>query len=93
MLEKLRSIWSFCEVPRADGAFHFLLRLDTKLRDMEVVERLIREFRVAVIRGNTFGIRDRCRLRVSYVALRKDAAAVAIERLVRGLRAIIGRPI
>ena len=91
MLEELHSVRSFCEVPPADGAFYFLLRLDTDLDDMTVVERLIREFGVAVIPGNTFGIDDGCYLRVSYGPLRKATAAEGVRRVIRGLNRILGR--
>jgi aspartate/methionine/tyrosine aminotransferase len=88
VLDELRSISSFCEVPPADGAFYFLLRIDSKLDPLHLVERLVREFGVAVIPGNAFGVQDRCVLRVSYGALRKETAAEGIGRLVKGLRAI-----
>ncbi|HNS21190.1 MAG TPA: hypothetical protein PKH24_11865 [Sedimentisphaerales bacterium] len=39
--------------------------------------------------GDTFGVRDRCLLRVACGALRKDTAAEGIGRLVRGLREIL----
>ena len=55
-----------------------------------VVGELIREYKVAVIPGTTFGIEDGCYLRVAYGALEKDTAAEGIERLTRGLRAILG---
>ena len=91
ILDKLDAIRNFCSVPPADGAFYFLLRLDTDLDDMEIVERLIREFRVAVIPGSTFGINHGCYLRVAYGALKKDTAAEGIARLVQGLKVIVGK--
>ncbi len=36
---------------------------------MDLVERLVRDFRVAVIPGTTFGLSGGCYLRVSYGAL------------------------
>ena len=57
---------------------------------MELVERLIREYQVAVIPGTTFGMEDGCYLRVAYGALQQETAAEGIGRLVRGLRAILG---
>ena len=89
ILGELAAIEDFCRVPLADGAFYFLLRLDAPLDDMTVVARLIREFRVAVIPGNTFGMDDGCYLRVSYGPLKKETAAEGIGRLVRGLRTIV----
>jgi aspartate/methionine/tyrosine aminotransferase len=78
-----------CEVPPAQGAFYFLLRLSNQSRSpMEAAERLVREHAVAVIPGNAFGLERGCHLRVAYGALPKATAADGIERLVRGLRAL-----
>ncbi|MGH7958436.1 MAG: pyridoxal phosphate-dependent aminotransferase, partial [Opitutaceae bacterium] len=44
-----------CEVPPAQGAFYFLLRVRSDRPALEVAERLIREHGVAVIPGNAFG--------------------------------------
>jgi aspartate/methionine/tyrosine aminotransferase len=89
-LQELESLRAFCTVPAADGAFYFLLRLDTCWKPMDLVERLIREHGVAVIPGTTFGLDNGCYLRVAYGALKKETAAEGIGRLVRGLRAIVG---
>jgi aspartate/methionine/tyrosine aminotransferase len=75
-------------VPRADGAFYFLPRVQTKLSAMALTERLVKEFGVAVIPGNTFGIEEGCTIRVAYGALSKDTVAEGMGRLVRGLKAI-----
>ena len=74
----------------ADGAFYFLLRLRANRAPMELVERLIREHRVAVIPGTTFGLEQVCHLRVAYGALRRETVAEGMGRLVRGLKAICG---
>ena len=91
IMQELDSIKTFCHVPTPAGAFYFLLRLDTTLRDMDIVERLIRDFGVAVIPGNTFGMENGCYLRVSYGPLEKATAVEGIGRLARGLKAIVGR--
>lgn len=91
VLGELDTIRDFCNVPRADGAFYVLLRVDTEVGAMELVERLIREHGVAVIPGTTFGIRDGCYLRVAYGALCRETIAEGMGRLVRGLRAVVGR--
>jgi len=91
VLEKLADIGELCEVPRADGAFYFLLRVHTRLGDMDVVRRLVSEFRVAVIPGGTFGMDDGCYLRVSYGPLSEESASEGIGRLVRGLKTIARR--
>jgi aspartate/methionine/tyrosine aminotransferase len=78
-----------CEVPAAQGAFYFLLRLRSERPPLELAERLIREHRVAVIPGNAFGLDRGCHLRVAYGALQPDTAAEGVERLVRGLQAMV----
>ena len=55
-----------------------------------VVERLVREFGVAVIPGTTFGLEQGCYLRVAYGALERDTIAEGVGRLVRGLKTIVG---
>jgi hypothetical protein len=42
-----------------------------------------------VIPGSTFGIADRCALRVSYGPLDVDTARTGMERLIGGLRTIL----
>jgi aspartate/methionine/tyrosine aminotransferase len=90
MLERLGKLGSICEVPPADGAFYFLLRLHTNLPSLELVERLIREHGVAVIPGIAFGLKNGCYLRVAYGALQKETALEGIDRLTRGLTKVIG---
>jgi aspartate/methionine/tyrosine aminotransferase len=89
VLEQLTPLHRFCSVPPSDGAFYFFLKLDTKLPAMELAERLITEYGVAVIPGMTFGMDDGCYLRVSYGALKADAVEEGIGRLVRGLQALL----
>lgn len=88
---ELNSIKKICTIPRADGAFYFLLNVRTKLSAMDAVERLIREHKVAVIPGAAFGLHEGCHLRVAYGALEKETAAEGVGRLVKGLKAIAGR--
>lgn len=89
--EELQKVRDVCHVPPADGAFYFLLRLDTRMAAMELVEGLVREYGVAAIPGTTFGIEDQCVLRVSYGPLLPDTAAEGVGRLVRGLRGLVKR--
>ena len=79
-----------CEVPAADGAFYYLLRVATTLDSMTLVERLIRQHRVAAIPGSAFGDRTPCSIRISYGALEPGAIAEGLERLAGGLRALAG---
>lgn len=88
-LSQLAAIPDLCTVPPADGAFYFLLKVHTKIGAMELVERLIKEHRVAVIPGTTFGIDNGCYLRVAYGALQEDTATEGMGRLVQGLKTIL----
>jgi aspartate/methionine/tyrosine aminotransferase len=82
-------ISAFTVAPVTDGAFYFFLRIDTPLAPLALVERLVREFKVAAIPGTAFGIDGGCSLRVAFGALEKGTAAEGIGRLVRGLQAIV----
>ena len=86
-LEKLDCI---VDGVRSDGAFYVFVRLDTELRDMEVVERLIRECRIAVMPGSAFGMEHGCYLRISYGALDEATLEQGMHRLVSGLDTIAG---
>jgi len=77
-----------CEIPPADGAFYFFLRVRSDLAPLALVERLVREHRVAVIPGNAFGITQGCPLRVAYGALAADSVTEGVGRLVQGLRSL-----
>lgn len=87
---ELDGLAGLCEIPRAGGAFYFLLRVQAPLDSVKLAERLIREHRVAVIPGVAFGLHDGCYLRVAYGALRRETAQEGIGRLVSGLKKILG---
>ncbi|MEE8321752.1 MAG: pyridoxal phosphate-dependent aminotransferase [Gammaproteobacteria bacterium] len=89
MLEELQSISSFCTTPVTDGAFYFLIKIDTDISSMELTKRLICEHRVAVIPGDTFGLQQACYLRVAYGALEQKPALEGIQRLTHGISAIV----
>ena len=76
------------DVPRADGAFYYLLKARTHLGAMAAAERLIREHRVAVIPGSAFGVAEGCALRVSFGALEEETAREGLARLAKGLKAL-----
>jgi len=90
VLQRLHDISDLVTVPRADGAFYLLLRIRSGMDPMDLAQRLIEEHKVAVIPGSTFGIRDQCLLRVGYGALEEETACEGVDRLVRGLRQIVG---
>ena len=87
-LEKLSTLSDFVTVPTPYGAFYCLLRVNTDLNAMTIVERLIREYKVAVIPGFTFGLEEGCSLRVAYGAMEMHTVLDGMDRLVNGLRDI-----
>jgi aspartate/methionine/tyrosine aminotransferase len=89
VLQALAGLADVCTVPRADGAFYFLLRLRSDRSALEVAERLVRNHGVAVIPGNAFGLEKGCHLRVAYGALQPATVAEGMERLVTGLKKIL----
>ncbi|QQS48260.1 MAG: pyridoxal phosphate-dependent aminotransferase [Acidobacteriota bacterium] len=82
---ELANLRDLCSVPPSDGAFYFFIRVETEMTPLELVERLIREFRVAAIPGDAFGMTDGCYLRVAYGALSPETVAEGVGRLVRGI--------
>jgi aspartate/methionine/tyrosine aminotransferase len=89
VVSKLAALAPQVTVPAADGAFYVLMKVETALDPMTIAERLIREYKVAVIPGPAFGMTDGCYFRVAYGALQKETVAEGIGRLVSGLRAIL----
>ncbi|MAE59766.1 MAG: aspartate aminotransferase [Planctomycetaceae bacterium] len=89
VLDRLHAIDDLVTVPRSDGAFYFLLKVQTDIDALTLTERLIREHHVAVIPSTAFGVTDGCYLRVAYGALSEQDAAEASRRLSRGLRQIL----
>ncbi len=89
VLRQLGELEGRIDPPRAEGAFYVLLRVHTDIPDMTLVERLIREYRIAVIPGSAFGAETGCYLRIAYGALRKETVTTGIGRLVQGLRALV----
>ncbi|MGK7952151.1 MAG: pyridoxal phosphate-dependent aminotransferase [Xenococcaceae cyanobacterium] len=88
-LDELSKINDICTIAKTTGAFYFFLRLDTKIPDLELVKRLIEQYKVATIPGSTFGTSDGCYLRVAYGALDIKTGKDGIQRLIRGLQEII----
>jgi aspartate/methionine/tyrosine aminotransferase len=89
VVSKLAALAPQVTVPAADGAFYVLMKVETPLDPMTIAERLIREYKVAVIPGPAFGMTDGCYFRVAYGALQKETVAEGIGRLVTGLRQIL----
>ncbi len=89
LLRALAPLGAVCQIPPADGAFYLFLKLRTARKDMELVERLVREHGVAVLPGSAFGMTEGCYLRVAYGALDAETVAEGTRRLVRGLSALL----
>jgi len=85
-LDKLSGITDLVTVPPSNGAFYLLLRVHKQSDPMELVRQLIERHKIAVIPGMTFGMYNKCYLRIAYGALRKDTAAEGIGRLIEGLK-------
>lgn len=91
VLAELAPVVRFClRPPVADGALYVFLELDSKESGFDLTAELVRRFGVAPLPGETFGVEDRCALRVSYGALGRDMVAEGMGRLVRGLEALVG---
>jgi aspartate/methionine/tyrosine aminotransferase len=86
VLDLFASVADACEVPTPGGAFYCLPRVRTSLDAMTLMQRLVREHRVAAIAGETFGLTEGCYLRVSYGALAGETVREGMLRLVTGLR-------
>lgn len=87
---ELERLGELCVVSRADGAFYFLVRIKTRMADMEMTERLIHEHGVAVLPGSAFGLTEGCTLRIAYGALKKASMAEGAGRFVKGVRCLLG---
>lgn len=88
VISALSQLGDKIEVPEAKGAFYFLIRPRTKASPMELVEKLVAQYRVAVVPGGAFGL-DGPALRISYGALTRQTAAEGMGRLVEGLKSLL----
>jgi len=88
-LDRLSVLGDRCKVPDTRGAFYLLARLRTTSPALNIVKRLVRDYRVAVIPGEAFGLVDACYVRIAFGALRQDTVAEGMDRLVDGLEKIL----
>ena len=56
---------------------------------MEIVGRLVQDYKIAAMPGSTFGVPTGSCLRIAYGALDRSTVDEGVDRLVNGLRAII----
>lgn len=89
LLTALQSIGPVVKIVPSQGAFYFFVKVNRPLEDLELVKKLIREYQIAVIPGTTFGMEEGCYLRVAYGALAPETALTGMERLVKGLKALL----
>ena len=89
-LDALSGLGERVTVPRADGAFYFLVRVHRGGDSVRLVERLIREHRIAVIPGSAFGMDDGCYLRIGYGAVDAETMREGMKRLAGGIAALDG---
>ena len=89
VLSELDTLGERCRIPKPQGAFYMLLQLQTQKQDMGLVESLVRDYGVAVLPGNTFGVEHECALRIAYGALDFDTVMEGVGRLRRGLENLL----
>ncbi len=87
VLELLDKISHICEVSNSDGAFYFFLKIQTSMNAFDLTKKLIEEYKIAVVPGTTFGMENKCYLRIAYGSLNQATAQEGINRLVKGLTA------
>jgi aspartate/methionine/tyrosine aminotransferase len=90
--DELQSVSDLCEIPQPQGAFYFLLKVRTSIQPLALVERLVKEHKVAVLPGSAFfpaAQSGTCHLRLAYGALQKDGVLDGVRRFTRGLRAVL----
>ena len=85
VLDEFARLGERCNVPRPNGAFYVLAKLQTTRNDMDLVHELIAGHGVAVMPGTAFGVSKGCSLRVAYGALARDTVAEGMGRLIEGL--------
>ncbi len=90
VLETLAGIACLKNAPALEGAFYAMLDIDSPMEDLQLVKSLITEFGVATLPGSAFGIRQGCHIRLSYGALPDHEIETGLQRLKKGLDAVLG---
>jgi aspartate/methionine/tyrosine aminotransferase len=71
---------------KSEGAIYLWAKLPRGLDDQQVVERLVKEFRVCIIPGSSCGAPGY--IRVAFANLTEEQCKMACERLHKGLQAL-----
>jgi len=74
VLARLSGEPDLLSVPESEGAFYFFAKVRTEMDDLTLTERLVREHKVAVIPGGTFGVAGSCSIRIAYGSLSLETA-------------------
>ncbi|OGV20630.1 MAG: hypothetical protein A2X47_05295 [Lentisphaerae bacterium GWF2_38_69] len=84
-LQALKSLGNKIEFKEPDGAIYFYLKVNCDIQPIELVKRLVKEFKVAVIPGTAFGSNIGCYLRLGFGAVTGDRFKEAIDRFCKGI--------
>ena len=74
-------------ITKSEGAIYLWAKLPDGLYDGQVVERLVKEFKVCIIPGSSCGAPGY--IRVAFANLTEEQCSQACERLQRGLTCIL----
>ena len=88
-IQRIQELGARCQITHAQGAFYLFLTLQSDQDDLQLVESLIREHKIATLPGSAFGMTDRCSIRISYGALDADSVLDGVGRLVDGLHSLL----
>jgi aspartate/methionine/tyrosine aminotransferase len=88
VLEMLDPLGDFLVPGPAQGAFYVYARLFTDIPALRLAEQLVRQYRVAVIPGETFGSTFPA-MRIAYAAMSKDILHEALTRFANGIRELL----
>ncbi|MCP4177621.1 MAG: pyridoxal phosphate-dependent aminotransferase [bacterium] len=88
-IERLKSFNGKITYIEPKGAIYFLLKINTDMSAFNLTEKLIKNYKVAVIPGSTFGLDDGCYLRIGFGALHKNSFEEGIGRLLNGIDKLI----
>ncbi len=86
VFSQLKKLGNKITFSHSDGAFYVFMRINnTKLSSMELVKKLIFEYGVAVVPGDTFGVYNGCYIRLAYGALEEKTVSEGIGRFIDGI--------
>lgn len=87
-LQALRSLGAKIEFKEPNGAIYFYLKANSDVKPIELVQKLVREFKVAVIPGTAFGSNRGCYLRLGFGAVTGNKFKEAIDRFCKGISSL-----